>query len=450
MSDMNVSSKHKIAVPGRTAVQVRRLALGILLVAGTASSGAADRTAAIGVKGRANSYASLAASGTFAAIAWGARASDDATDIYIATSTDGGRAFGAPSRVNAMPGDASLSGEQPPRVSLIPREKGWPSIVVVWTSKAPAGTRLLSARSDDAGRSFTSPVPVAGSEASGNRGWQSIATTPDGNIVALWLDHRDSASSRAQSGSGNHEEHQHLQTNRKPADGVARAQLSRLFFATLGKTDSPRSLTGGVCYCCKTAIATDASGGVYAAWRHVYPGNVRDIAFSKSADGGRTFTSPIRISDDNWVLDGCPENGPALAVDRRQRIHIVWPTLVPAATPGREPTLALFYATSQDGRRFTARQQIPTEGVPRHPQIVLGKDGAPIVVWDEQARGTRHVALARASFDAYRNARFVRHRIGDNVRAEYPALATVDDATLVVWTSGTAGQTQLLMERLMN
>jgi hypothetical protein len=438
MSDMNVSSR-----------QLGRLALGILFVAGAASGGATDRTA-IGVTGRANSYASLAASGTFAAIAWGALTSDGATDIYVATSPDGGRAFGAPTRVNAMAGDASLSGEQPPRVSLIPREKGLPSIVVVWTSKAPAGTRLLSARSDDAGRSFTSPVPVAGSEAPGNRGWESITTTSDGSVVALWLDHRDSSTGRGASGSKNHEEHQHLQTNRKPEDGVARAQLSRLFFATLGKADSPRSMTGGVCYCCKTAIATDASGGVYAAWRHVYPGNVRDIAFSKSADGGRTFTSPIRISDDNWVLDGCPENGPALAIDRRQRIHVVWPTLVAAATPGREPTLALFYATSQDGRRFTARQQIPTDGVPRHPQIALGKDGAPIVVWDEQARGTRRVALARASFDAYGNARFVRRAIEDSVRAEYPALATMDDATLVVWTSGSAGQTQLRIERLMH
>jgi hypothetical protein len=59
MSDTNVSSK-----------QLRRLALGILFVAGAASGSATDRNGAIGVTGRANSYASLAASGTFAAVAW--------------------------------------------------------------------------------------------------------------------------------------------------------------------------------------------------------------------------------------------------------------------------------------------------------------------------------------------------------------------------------------------
>jgi hypothetical protein len=430
--------------------QLAQLALGVLLVAATLSGTAIDNAVALGVKGRASSFASLAASGQFVALAWGARTSEGATDVYVATSTDGGRAFSAPTRVNAVPGDASLSGEQPPRIALTPRPNGLPSIVVVWTSKADSGTRLLSTRSDDAGRSFAPPIPVPGSEAAGNRGWEAITTTHDGAVLALWLDHRESSTGRGTTGQMKHEEHQHLQANRNPTDGVARAQLSRLFFATLGKADSPRSITGGVCYCCKTAIATDASGGVYATWRHVYPGNVRDIAFSKSADGGRTFTSPVRISDDNWVLDGCPENGPAMVVDRAQRIHVVWPTLVPGATPAREPTLALFHAMSLDGRRFTLRQQIPTKGVPRHPQIALGRSDELIVAWDEQAGGTRRVAVARAKVGSERIASFVRQPISDLPRAEYPVLAIVDDAAIVAWTSGATGQTVLRAQRLMN
>ena len=47
------------------------------------------------------------------------------------------------------------------------------------------------------------------------------------------------------------------------------------------------ALTGGVCYCCKTALAVGADGAIYAAWRHVYPGNMRDIAFTLSRDGGQ-------------------------------------------------------------------------------------------------------------------------------------------------------------------
>ena len=71
----------------------------------------------------------------------------------------------------------------------------------------------------------------------------------------------------------------------------------------------------GVCYCCKVAMATAADGAIIAAWRHVYAGNIRDIAFTISRDGGRTFAAPQRLSEDRWQLAGCPDDGPALAVD---------------------------------------------------------------------------------------------------------------------------------------
>jgi hypothetical protein len=212
--------------------------------------------------------------------------------------------------------------------------------------------------------------------------------------------------------------------------------------------ESPKALTGGVCYCCKTTIATDSSGAIYAAWRHVYDGNVRDIAFTRSSDNGRSFAPPLRVSDDNWVLDGCPENGPTMVVDEARRIHIVWPTLVPGARPTSEPTLALFYAMSADGKQFTARQRIPTDGVPRHPQMIVAPTGELIVAWDEQAKGTRRVALARGSVDGKGVARFVKLPIGDSTRAEYPVLASVGDTTLVAWTSGSVGQTVLRVERV--
>jgi hypothetical protein len=415
-------------------------------MATTASRTATNQTLDIAVKDRANAYASLAASGPFAAIAWGATAKE-ATDIYVAVSRDGGRIFGAATRVA---GDARLAGEQPPRIALIPRAGRTPSIVVMWTANGSAGTRLLSSRSEDEGRTFAAPVSLPGSDAGGNRGWESIATNSAGDVVALWLDHRESSSGQRTGAPMNHAEHQHLESGQRPSDGVARAQLSKLWFARLDGADSPKAVTGGVCYCCKTTIATDSNGAIYAAWRHVYDGNIRDIAFTKSVDNGRSFAPPLRVSDDNWVLDGCPENGPAMVVDGAKRIHIVWPTLVPGPTKTSEPTLALFYAASSDGKRFTPRQRIPTEGVPRHPQMIVGSNGSLMVAWDEQAKGTRRIALARGSVDAGGAANFTKLAVGDGARAEYPVLAAAGGSTLVAWTSGSVGQTVLRVERVGN
>src|SRR5262245_45609243 len=84
------------------------IALTVLVLSGRAATGPSQ----IAVKDRSNAYPSVAALGQFAAIAWGASTKEGATDIYSAISHDGGRTFGAPTRVNQVAGDANLSGEQ--------------------------------------------------------------------------------------------------------------------------------------------------------------------------------------------------------------------------------------------------------------------------------------------------------------------------------------------------
>jgi len=125
----------------------------------------------------------------------------------------------------------------------------------------------------------------------------------------------------------------------------------------------------------------------------------------------------------------------------------VWPTLVRGSS-GVNETLALFYAASKDGQGFTARQQIPTEGVPRHPQIAVGPGGAITIAWDEQAGGSRRIALSRGTVDATGKARFARQGVTDDSSATYPVVATVESGTIVAWTSGATGQTVVRVERV--
>src|SRR6478672_2074350 len=223
---------------------MNRLTLGsiVLMASFAAAASPAARTAAgveIGVKGLTNANASIAASGSFVGVAWAARTSDGVTDIYAATSRDAGRSFGAPVRVNQTPGAASVSGEQPPRIALI-AGAGAPAVAVMWTAKATSGTRLMTARSSDSGRTFGAAVPVPGSDADGNRGWESMAVSPKGDLVTLWLDHRDvparPGGGAAMSG------HEHGATEHPPGDSMARAQLSQIFFARLNEPASARPI----------------------------------------------------------------------------------------------------------------------------------------------------------------------------------------------------------------
>ena len=166
------------------------------------------------------------------------------------------------------------------------------------------------------------------------------------------------------------------------------AQGSSLYYASSEPTGAgqERELTTGVCYCCKTALASGRGRQLVAAWRHVYPGDLRDIAFAISRDGGRSFSAPLRVSEDGWAINGCPDDGPALVVDASGVTHIVWPTVI----AGDEPVGALFYASTRDGQRFTPRVRIPTLGSPKpsHPQMALAADGTLMVAWDELIDGT--------------------------------------------------------------
>ena len=161
-----------------------------------------------------------------------------------------------------------------------------------------------------------------------------------------------------------------------------------------------------------------------------------------SRDGGRTFATPVKVSDDGWVLNGCPDDGPAMAVDAASRLHIVWPTLV-TDDKGAQ-SLALFYAASTDGRTFTPRQRIPTEGVPHHPQIAVDARGAATIAWDETGRGPRQVVVARLGGGAA--ARITR--LGVTGAGAYPVLVATDDAVVAAWTAGSGAASAVHVERI--
>ena len=398
--------------------------------------------ATLSVPARASANVSLAADGRTLVAVWSAAAADGQPDIYAAVSADAGVSFGGAVKVNSAGGGAKVNGEQPPRVVLTRRAGRVPAITVIWTSTAGGITTLLSAQSSDAGRTFTRPAVVPGSTAAGNRGWQSATVDAKGAIHALWLDHRDMAAPAGVSPAGHAADV--ARADAKKDDGVAMAMRSAVYTSILGQPGSVRTITKGVCYCCKTAIASAADGTIYAAWRNVYPGGIRDIAATVSRDGGRTFAPPARVSDDNWLLNGCPDDGPAMVVDSQSQLHIVWPTLV----TGKEgaQTLALFYATSRDGRTFTPRQTLPTQGVPHHPQIAVRQDGSVIVGWDESGSGTRQVAFAEVVPDGAGRARLTR-RTGTNAGA-YPVMAVTPDGIVAAWTAGATGETSIRVERL--
>jgi hypothetical protein len=427
---------------------LRTMAVVAIGLATVVSGPTAAPPTTLAVAGRASANVSLAASGAFVAATWSASAPSGETDIYAASSRDGGTTFSAPVRVNSTPGDARVNGEQPPRLALKERAAGSaPEVVVVWTTKGSAGTTLLQARSTDGGRTFLPSALVPGSDAAGNRGWEAVAAGPGGHFFSVWLDHRKLAAPQQMKMAGEHH-HEGSATSAAPAmtaasaptDGVAMAQLSQLYVSSLDGVVAAQGVTGGVCYCCKTAIAAGPANSLFLAWRHVYAGNMRDIAFTVSRDGGKTFAPPVRVSEDKWQIEGCPDDGPSMVVDKAGAVHIVWPSVV---TEKSGPVKALFYATTRDGRTFSPRRRLPTEGQANHPQLAMDAAGSLAVAWDESGNGSRVLASALGRPDAAGVMQFTRSAGARDV-GTYPVLVAVPKgAWLRAFTAGDPNRSEI-------
>jgi hypothetical protein len=366
---------------------------------------------ALSVEGRSNASASVAAFGQTVAAVWTA-STDNTSDVYVSVSTDGGVTFSAPARVNAIAGAARASGEQSARVMVGYRN----AVHVVWPAKHEGHTVIRYAGSKDGGRTFSPAVTVAGASLTGARGWHAATLGYDGGVQVVWLDGRNAAPMAHAHGKG-------ASKPVRPAGGPRQD----IFHASWKGDARPveHLIQSNVCFCCKTAVV--ASGEkIYAAWRHIYPGSLRDIAVARSTDNGATFGDPVRVSEDGWKIDACPDDGPAMAADGHDGIHIAWPTLVAGDTPRK----GIFYSTLK-GDTFAPRVRLDSgDADPAHPQIAADHHTNTAIVWDERTSERRRIVFRPVTDGAVAAPQFFD---GDGV--SYPVVAAGEGYWIVLWSA---------------
>lgn len=378
----------------------------------------------LGVDGRSNSHVTLAADGVRVAAAWLA-STEAGADVFVAMSENGGERFFVPVRVNDVAGDAAGNGEQPPRVALKDRV-----VTVVWVSKRTGVSGIRAAQSTDGGRTFSPARTISPEGVTGARGWESVAVSDDGVVHAAWLDGRNASSppQPADPASAKHASAPHAADHSAHQHGAMRQDIVHAMWHDNGPiVESP--VAENVCFCCKTGVAIKGSD-VFVVWRHLFPGGVRDIAIGRSADGGRTFGPPVRVSADNWRIDACPDDGPSLAIDADGAVRVAWPTLL---QDGGQPHMAIFEATSRDGgATFSPRGRVDASAAgASHPRLAVSQ-GKRAIVWDEPAAEGRRVML-RGADDRVQ-------ALAEGGSASYPAIAAAPGAFVVAWSEQASGR----------
>ena len=299
--------------------------------------------------------------GTFY-VAWVNHNANSESDVMLARFDNEGTASGAPIRVNQQTGVATAWRGDPPSVAVTDR-----AVYVLWTARVElqgkSGTDLYFSASHDHGQTFDAPVKVNDDNTPGAHGMHSLAVAKDGRIYVAWLDERNIRAPKPSTQAGGH----HMESNRE------------LFVADSndgGKTFSKnRKVAENACPCCKTALAIAPDGTLYASWRQVLPGDFRHIAVASSKDSAATFSAPVIVSDDKWVLHGCPVSGSSLSVDTKGKLRVIWFAAGEGEAPG------LYTAESNDkGRTFTPRVLLLQETVKGTPALATENDRA-VAIW---------------------------------------------------------------------
>lgn len=284
-------------------------------------------------------------------VAWTEK-SDEELVFYFSISNDDGRTF--PDKIPVRLDErVATHGEGMPKIAF----KGDGTILVAYETKSPTAENKYAGAicyitTKDGGRSWSSQRFIHRDTTAGrSRSYFDIATLPDGQVGASWLDIKLDAETGGRS-------------------------------VRFAKTDAEDSFTQEVlidssaCQCCRTDIYTDTGRNVYVAYRGLRKGvmgkAIRDMMCSTSADEGKNFSSPITISVDNWNIDGCPHTGPSLCTSKAGLMSL-WYT---------EGSGNGVYYTHKpiDSSEFLPRQLVSATG--SHPQVCSNGDKI-AMLWEE-------------------------------------------------------------------
>lgn len=209
--------------------------------------------------------------------------------IYVSSSADSGKSFGAPIKV-AEASILPLTRHRGPRIAL----SGTALVITAVSGKTaaqgahahglPVDGDLLAWRSLDDGKTWSTGTPVNDVPAAATEGLHALAADAKGHLFAVWLDKR--------SGKGTQ-----LYGARSDNQGAAWSKSVLIY-------NSP---DGSICECCHPSAAFDADGQIIVMWRNEMAG-ARDMYVARSRDA-KTFGAPEKLGQGSWQLNGCPMDG---------------------------------------------------------------------------------------------------------------------------------------------
>ena len=294
-----------------------------------------------------------------------------------------------------------------------------------WLVRQPGGMYaydVVVAVSQDAGLTWSAGVTPHTDSTPTEHGFVALFPRDTAKTGVLWLDGRDRMNAA------------HDKT------GAVHGVMMRASSVDAdGASPDDQVVDALVCDCCQPDVAMARSGPV-VVYRDRTVSEVRDIAMTRLVDG--QWDDPKVLAQDDWVISGCPVNGPAIDV-WDNTLMVAW------YTEADDRPLVRLAFSGDGGDSFAAPITVDSVRPLGRVDLVAVAEDRAVVGWISGGDRTAFVAQEIGS-DGILGKRWTVAVLESSERAGFPQLEMDQRGLVAAWNELVDGDMQVRSARLLD
>jgi hypothetical protein len=261
--------------------------------------------------------------------------------------------------------------------------------------------------SNDGGEIWNSSIKPHFDNTTTEHGFVSKIGLNNNSAMAVWLDGRQMAEAE------------------KDSTIVQQMTLRGAKIDPKGTVKESYIIDDRVCDCCQTDMAMTQEGPI-VVYRDRSGNEVRDIYYSKQINNN--WTSPLPLFEDNWVIEGCPVNGPAIST-KDSKVAVAWFTIANGF-----PSVKVVFSSS-NGEFFGNPINIDHVSPLGRVDIELLEDNSALVSWMDRIDGKTLIQLQRVKLDGSKSEIATVTESSESRSSGFPRMVIKNNYAVISWTN---------------